>query len=251
MKERIQKKLKEIEQQHSLQILLAVESGSRAWGFASEDSDYDVRFLYRKERDDYLKLEKRRDTLEFPIDGLLDISGWDLNKTLQLLHSSNPTLFEWFSSPIVYMKKAETVRIEEILPEYFSPRKSIHHYLSMAERNYRAYVDGRETVRAKKYFYVLRPLLAGRYILHTQKIPPIVLTELCREELPAQLQDTVGELLRIKKEVKEMKEIPALPELNAWLRAELQLLKEAAEELPEERSPGWEELDKVFREMLK
>ena len=82
--------------------MLAVESGSRAWGFASTDSDYDVRFIYIRPRDFYLKLESTRDVIEIPIEGAFDINGWDLNKTLRLAYKSNPTLFEWSSSPVVY-----------------------------------------------------------------------------------------------------------------------------------------------------
>ena len=98
----IQNKLRDIQQQEQVRILFAVESGSRAWGFPSPDSDYDVRFIYVRSCEAYLRLEKRRDVLELPIDEELDISGWDLDKALRLLHGSNPTLFEWCQSPIVY-----------------------------------------------------------------------------------------------------------------------------------------------------
>ena len=102
MRDLIIQKLKEIEKTENIRILHAVESGSRAWGFPSSDSDYDVRFIYVRPPEFYLKLEKTRDVIELPINDMLDINGWDLKKTLQLLHSSNPTLFEWMSSPIVY-----------------------------------------------------------------------------------------------------------------------------------------------------
>ena len=104
MKEKIQEQLRRIEEAENIKILLAVESGSRAWGFASPDSDYDVRFIYIRRLEDYLRLDAIRDVIELPIDDVLDINGWDLQKTLRLLHKSNPTLFEWFSSPIVYQK---------------------------------------------------------------------------------------------------------------------------------------------------
>ena len=101
MRKKIQTQLRRIEEEESIKILLAVESGSRAWGFASPDSDYDVRFIYIRRMEDYLKLEKVRDVIELPMDDVLDMNGWDLQKTLRLLYKSNPTLFEWFSSPIV------------------------------------------------------------------------------------------------------------------------------------------------------
>lgn len=104
MKDTIQKELAQIEQTQNVRILLAVESGSRAWGFASPDSDYDVRFIYVRPKDAYLRLQKHRDVIELPINDALDINGWDLTKTLRLLHKSNPTLFEWGASPIVYLE---------------------------------------------------------------------------------------------------------------------------------------------------
>ena len=107
MRELILSKLEEIEKQYDVHILLAVESGSRAWGFESPDSDYDVRFIYVRKQSDYLKLEGIRDVIELPIDDTLDINGWDITKTLRLLYKSNPTLFEWFSSPIISRTDAE------------------------------------------------------------------------------------------------------------------------------------------------
>ena len=105
MRKKIKEQLRRIEDAENIKILLAVESGSRAWGFASPDSDYDVRFVYIRSLEDYLRLDAIRDVIELPIDDVLDINGWDLQKTLRLLHKSNPTLFEWFSSPIVYKKR--------------------------------------------------------------------------------------------------------------------------------------------------
>ena len=104
MRGKIQEQIRRIEESENIKILLAVESGSRAWGFASPDSDYDVRFVYIRRPEDYLRLDAIRDVIELPIDDILDINGWDLQKTLRLLYKSNPTLFEWFSSPIVYQE---------------------------------------------------------------------------------------------------------------------------------------------------
>ncbi len=159
MRETILRKLNEIENRENVKILLAVESGSRAWGFASPDSDYDVRFIYVRPREDYLRLEKTRDVIELPIEGELDINGWDLDKTLRLLRASNPTLFEWLSSPIVYRETEFARDFQGIMQQYFSSKRGLSHYLSMAGRNYREYLKG-EKVKAKKYFYVLRPVLA-------------------------------------------------------------------------------------------
>ena len=101
----VPEKLREIENEYNVKVLLAVESGSRAWGFASPDSDFDVRFIYKRPRNEYLKLDQPRDVIEIPIDDIWDVNGWDLDKTLRLLYKSNPTLYEWINSPICYCRK--------------------------------------------------------------------------------------------------------------------------------------------------
>ena len=138
----ITNELKKIEAEYNVKILLAVESGSRAWGFASPDSDFDVRFIYIRPKEDYLRLEEVRDVIELPINDDLDINGWDLQKALRLLYRSNPTLFEWFSSPIVYMETDFADQFRGIMTEYFSTQKSLYHYISMAEGNYREFLKG-------------------------------------------------------------------------------------------------------------
>ena len=135
MRERIQEQLRRIEESEDIKILLAVESGSRAWGFASPDSDYDVRFVYIRRTEDYLKLDAIRDVIELSIDDVLDINGWDLQKTLRLLYKSNPTLFEWFSSPIVYQETEFADKFRDLMMYYFSSKKTLYHYISMAEGN--------------------------------------------------------------------------------------------------------------------
>lgn len=148
MRKKIKEQLRRIEDAENIKILLAVESGSRALGFASPDSDYDVRFVYIRSLEDYLRLDAIRDVIELPIDDVLDINGWDLQKTLRLLHKSNPTLFEWFSSPIVYKKTEFSDKFRDLMMHYFSPKKTLYHYVSMAEGNYREYLKG-DLVKAK------------------------------------------------------------------------------------------------------
>lgn len=132
MRDVIIEKLREIEQKEQVTILHAVESGSRAWGFASPDSDYDVRFIYVRPAEYYLKLEKTRDVIEWQLDERLDINGWDLQKALRLLHSSNPTLFEWNNSPIVYKTTEEWAEIRIEINNYFLARSGLYHYLNTA-----------------------------------------------------------------------------------------------------------------------
>ena len=119
----INKKLKEIEEKENIKILLAVESGSRAWGFASSDSDYDVRFIYVRNQKEYLRLNDIRDVIEWQLDETLDINGWDIKKALLLLKKSNPTLFEWWNSPIIYKKNDVFSNFDKYLESYFSSKK--------------------------------------------------------------------------------------------------------------------------------
>lgn len=198
MKEQILKELQKIEQEENVKIILAIESGSRAWGFASPDSDYDVRFIYVRNTEDYLKLEGMRDVIEWCLDDTLDINGWDIRKVLQLLHKSNPTVFEWCSSPIVYTQRDEFRILKNILPQYFSIKKSLYHYWHMAETNYREYLKGEE-VRIKKYFYVLRPLLVAKWILDKRIAPPMLFEELVEAELDECLLPELDRVLEMKK----------------------------------------------------
>ena len=241
----ISAKLKEIEQQENCRILLAVESGSRAWGFASPDSDYDVRFIYVRPREHYLRLNKGRDVIEKPINDLLDINGWDLDKALKLLHKSNPTVFEWFSSPIVYMDSPFADKFRPIMRRYFSSKSGLWHYLSMAESNYREYLKG-EIVRAKKYFYVLRPILACKWILEKETPPPMLFSELMESQLDESLKPVVERLLQIKMNEPEVKMIPRVDELNEYLDRNLISVREQIELMPKETVHDWEELNDLF-----
>ena len=249
MRETILKKLNEIEKMENVRILLAVESGSRAWGFASPDSDYDVRFIYVRPREDYLHLEKTRDVIELPIEGELDINGWDLDKTLRLLRASNPTLFEWFSSPIVYRETAFAQEFRSIMQRYFSSKRGLSHYLSMASSNYREYLKG-DTVKAKKYFYVLRPVLACRWILDKGTPPPMLFSELMETELNPVLLPEVNRLLDLKMNAPEIKTIPKIESINRYLDSCIEEVRSRIVQLPEDANHGWEELNRLFLSQL-
>lgn len=249
MRETILSKLGEIENRENVKILLAVESGSRAWGFASPDSDYDVRFIYVRPKEDYLRLEKTRDVIELPIEGELDINGWDLDKTLRLLRASNPTLFEWFSSPIVYRETAFAQEFRSIMQRYFSSKRGLSHYLSMASSNYREYLKG-NMVKAKKYFYVLRPVLACRWILDKGSPPPMLFSELMEAELDPVLLPDVNRLLDLKMNAPEIKTIPKIESINRYLDSSLEEVRSRIVQLPEDANHGWEELNQLFLSQL-
>lgn len=249
MKELIVSKLKQIEKDYNVKILLAVESGSRAWGFASPDSDYDVRFIYVRPEKDYLRLEKVRDVIELPINDELDINGWDLQKALRLLCNSNPTLFEWFSSPIVYIETDFAEQIREITGEYFSTKKGLYHYISMAESNYREYLKT-DTVKAKKYFYVLRPILACRWIIDKGTPPPLLFSELASAELPEFLRDEVGRLLNLKMNSPETKMIPRIDILNKYFDDSIVEIKGILAGIKSDSDNDMEKLNEMFFEKV-
>ncbi len=164
MKEIILQSLKQIETDFDVKVLYACESGSRAWGFPSKDSDFDVRFIYIHRPEWYLSIDQKRDVIELPINDLLDISGWELTKALRLFRKSNPPLMEWLGSGIEYYRAYSLFdRMTQLKEEAYLPKASIHHYLSMAKGNYREFLLG-EQVKIKKYFYVLRPILATIWI---------------------------------------------------------------------------------------
>ncbi len=250
MREAIVEKLRGIERDEGIRILHAVESGSRAWGFASPDSDYDVRFIYLRPREHYLRLDRLRDVLELPVDSVWDVNGWDLQKALRLLHAANPTLFEWCQSPIVYQTTpffAE--RLLPVIQRYFSSRAGIWHYLSMAEEQYGRYLQG-ERVRPKKYFYALRPILACEWILERRTPPPMAFAELAAAQLPPELQGPVEELLALKRRGGELAEIPRVDALNAFMLRELERLRARAAALPRDSQRDWGLLNRLFLQAL-
>jgi predicted nucleotidyltransferase len=185
MRERVIDELQRIERQYGVRVLLAVESGSRAWGFASPDSDYDVRFIYNHHRDWYISVAESRDVIEEMLPGDLDVSGWDLRKTLRLFGKCNIALNEWLGSPIVYWQ-APTFREQllQLMPSYFNPVAGLHHYRSMAVRTLEENLQG-ERIGIKKLFYVLRPLLACRWIERKRSPPPTLFHAMMDDELVA------------------------------------------------------------------
>lgn len=247
--ESIKQKLDEIEKAENIKILHCVESGSRAWGFASPDSDFDVRFIYVRPAEYYLKLEKTRDTIEWQLDDVYDISGWDLKKALELLHKSNPTLFEWNNSPIVYKTTPEWEQVRLILGDYFLSKSGVYHYLSTAKHNNHEFLRGDE-VKLKKYFYVLRPLLACRWILDKGTPPPMLFSELMDAELEDELKPAVNALIEAKMKTPEIGKGKRIEVLNEFIDREIEVIMHKADALDGTKQEGWEKLDNVFLKLL-
>lgn len=252
MEARIKTSLSEIEQKEDVQIFYACESGSRAWGFPSTDSDYDVRFLYIRSRDWYLSVdvEKKRDVIEVPITDELDVSGWDIRKALMLLKKSNPPLLEWLNSPIIYRQNfGITDRLRELLPDYYSPIACFHHYLNMAQGNFKEYLKG-DIIWVKKYFYVLRPLLAIRWIEECDEIVPMTPGTLIEKTIhDDELKATIAHLIELKQNGAELDRGPAIPRLSQFIKDELDRLgkKDLKNHSPRRTS---DKLNEVFRASL-
>jgi hypothetical protein len=250
MRSIIQKELKEIEDTENVRIIHCIESGSRAWGFASPDSDYDVRFIYVRPLEYYLQLGKTRDVIEWKLDETLDINGWDIQKALRLLHNSNPTLFEWNLSPIVYKSTDEWKRVSDIISNYFVSKAGLHHYLSTAKGNYREYLKG-DTVRLKKYFYVIRPILACEWIMDRQTPPPVLFDELAKNYMDKDIAPIVNELVELKKKTPELGEGKRIDILNEYIDNKITYIEKQIKELPFGNKSSWEELNELFVSLIR
>lgn len=229
----IRTKLDDIAREENVTVLLAVESGSRAWGFHSTDSDYDVRFIYARPVDWHLRVTPGRDVIERPVSDELDLSGWDLRKTLGLILGSNAVALEWLQSPIIY---AEMPGFRATLTDFahgtLRRRPVMWHYRRLAERQMERPHNPDGSLRLKRYFYLVRPILSLRWLrLHPGlAVPPMDMTRLMAEcNLPRGLETAILELIELKKTLTEgdgIRETPA--EADALIRAEL---AKAVEEL--------------------
>jgi uncharacterized protein len=242
--------LRNIEAEHDVRVLFACESGSRGWGFASPDSDYDVRFVYANRLDWYLTVEPGRDVIEQPISGELDVNGWDLRKALKLLRASNPVLLEWLRSPIFYLQDDPFAsRLRQLAEQHLSFDRAYYHYVSMAKKNCREHLQG-EVVRYKKYLYVLRPLLAARWIREGRGAPPMVFAELAQATLDdAALIAEINRLLEVKMRAGEAATSPRWDGIHAFILAELEVAQAHAPAAPRQRDGA--ELDAFLRQAVK
>jgi len=253
VRQQIIEELRKIEQEENVQILYACESGSRAWGFPSKDSDYDVRFIYVRPVDWYLSIFEKRDVIERPISDMLDINGWDLRKALNLFRKSNPPLLEWLQSPIVYTENHTIVeQIRHLSPFTFSPKSCMYHYLHMAKGNYREYLQG-DLVRIKKYFYVLRPILACEWIDKHSTMPPIEFEQLVDAFVPrgSELKAAIDGLLVRKKAGDEMDYEPRINPINEFLEEKFKYYEQTAEAMQSSDGGQDQRLDDLFRAVLR
>jgi predicted nucleotidyltransferase len=228
----IERRLQCIAEDEGIRILMAVESGSRAWGFPSPDSDYDARFIYVRPPRDYLRLTPPRDVVERPIIDLFDVNGWDINKTLALLLNHNAVVAEWINSPIRYQPDDPVIaQLADLADRHFNPRGYARHYASLGRNNVQRWDETAATLSVKRYFYALRPALCVRALRIDPAVrPPMQLQALMRvTDLPAQLTGQIEELVALKSQTKEAAPATRSRELESLIIGELA----RAEEVPE------------------
>jgi uncharacterized protein len=248
----IMQRLARAEAEHDVHILLAVESGSRAWGFASPNSDYDVRFIYVREPRWYqaVDLEERRDVIEYPIVDDIDLNGWDLRKALRLFWKSNPAFVEWIQSPIRYIERGEFgVHVRRLLPDVCSVESGMNHYRSMAKNTERTYLRDAQ-VSLKKYFYALRPLLSVLWLERYAAPAPIEFDKLLHliDDRP-ELRRAIDDLLERKRAAPESWVGDAVPAIGDFVVEQLARLETMAPAVERKASalPG---LNALFRAVL-
>lgn len=251
MEEKIRKYLSELEKSKGIEILLACETGSRAWGFPSPDSDFDVRIIYKHEKDWYLSLVEKKDSIDIFLDNNeIDISGWDLRKSLRLLWKSNPPLLERIQSPIVYKSDEEFVAgMKVIAQKTYSRIATLHHYLSMGKKIF-SEVTASDQYKLKKFFYALRASVACLWILEKKAIPPIEFGKMLDGlDLPGHLVKKILELIDLKSTKSETFFHKGEQELILFMKSSLTRAENESKGLPASKGK-MDELNNFFRKTL-
>jgi hypothetical protein len=254
MRAKIETELEAIQSRENVRIIFAIESGSRAWGFPSPDSDYDVRFVYAHPADRYLTLVPGRDVIELPIERDLDINGWDIRKALNLLLKPNPVLLEWLSSPLRYLwDDAICQRLVSLAAKTTHGTACLHHYLKVGERQLSAYIQDKERVNLKKYLYVIRPAMVVRWIRLNPNLPPPMNFQalLSGAELSAPLTDELADLLDRKSQSKELGDAPPIALIDDFIKSEFDWAREAVKKIDRDTVHLQDEADMLFRSIIK
>jgi len=205
MNEKIIQYLDKIEKEKDVKILLACETGSRAWGFPSPDSDFDIRIIYVHKKDWYLSLSEKRDSIDLMFENNeIDITGWDLRKSLRLLQKSNPPLLERIQSPILYKHNSSFLKeMNDLANSQYSRIATIHHYLSMAKK-FLEELKEKEDYKLKKFFYALRSATACKWILEKEEMPPIEFQKMLSGlNIENSLINRINELISLKATISE------------------------------------------------
>lgn len=247
IEENIEAVIRDLEQEQNVRVLFACESGSRAWGFASPNSDFDLRFVYAHPKSWYLELQEKRDVIDLMLPNDLDLAGWDLVKTLRLFASCNLALNEWLDSPIVYWEQAGfREELSKLIPQFFNARKAIHHYLSMARGTAKGHFIG-SNIGIKKLFYILRPLLACYWIERHRSMPPTLFQAMLDHQLvDAGVLSAIADMQK-RKDVAlegEVVEVPSV--IKSWIDESIAHFEQTENDYTGSDKAGWDELNEIM-----
>ena len=250
----IKRKLMLIAKEENIEILFAIENGSRAWGMESKDSDYDVRFVYRNALVDYIKLRPKKNYIggNWKNKGIeIDYQGFDIFKFAQLLIKSNPNMVEWCNSPIVYYGTVNPV-MGKWIRENYNPIALYNGYRSLAHNNYMKYIASEKQVTYKKYLYVMRGIYNALHIAIKKELPPMRLVDLryhLTGYIPSSTHDLFSSLIQVKRtgqEKTKMSDLFPRDELDKFIKLFFALRLE----LPSKKEVNTKTIDDEIRRIL-
>jgi len=252
IKQSILTKLQDIETTHEVKIPLAIESGSRGWGFAAPNADYDCRFIYVHKLERYLSILESKEFIDYELDETYDIRGYDLKRALKYIIKSQATIFEWLSSNEVYIRNEAIVeKLRSLAKDFFNPIPVSHHYLNLAKKMLHEITE-METAKIKKYFYILRPIANLNYIQQEQKMPFMEYDKtLDAISPPADVFTAIQELKQQKLNLLEHDKIPTHKFLVNYFSSEINRFEDLLKELKHEKNTNYDCADEAFRVILK
>jgi len=247
----ILKKLKETEITYGVKIILAIESGSRGWGFAAKDADYDCRFLYVHSKDWYLSIVDKKDFIEYAVDEVFDIKGIDIKKALQYIVKPDASIYEWLSSNEVYICNDDIVKkLKDLTDVFFNPISISWHYMGLAKKMIDA-INEVDNAKIKKYFYILRPIANLEYIRQYKKMPPMEYDRTFQEiHVPAPIQEAVAKLKELKLASTEHHKIPRHELLLSYFNSEMERFNKLLKEMSHQKNKDYELVNTVFRDII-
>ena len=251
IKQNIMRKLYQTELDHQVKIPLAIESGSRGWGFAATNADYDCRFLYVHNKNWYLSVFEKKDFIEYAADEVYDIRGYDIVRALRDIVSAKAYIYEWLSSNVVYIRNEYIVgKLRALAAEFFNPIPISHHFLGLA-RNMLGDIAGTDEAKIKKYFYILRPIINLNFIWQYRKMPHMEFDRNLAEASPApEICAAIHELKERKLAMREHDKIPQHKLLISFFEAETQKFESRLKEMKHEKNKNCDAVDKTFRSII-
>ncbi len=251
MNDVILEKLNNIENEHKIKIIYSIESGSRGWGFPSMDSDYDVRFVYVKSKYYYLSIDEKPDFIEYPIDHVLDINGWDIKKILLHIKKSNPSILEWFSSPIVYLDKYNFKNsINDVICEYFLKTNAMYHYFHLSFKKFQDNLRSDE-IKIKTIFYILRPIFCLMCIEKNNSMPPMEFKKLVdTSDVSDDIKDDIYYLLTVKSKSNEGFFVNKSPVLWKFIKEKINYYENYLKNMEKDTITSYDKLNEIFIRIL-